>query len=295
MTRGHGPGGPQGSYLRAIMVSLLHLFLANSVLPLSLCSSLPLCCLQAACTAQRSPAAGAGGAVLPRGGKMLPAQITKKDPPGRKSPFPNGLWRVGCYFFSSWILGQNLHNLPTMPPSLTGTEQVPGWSGAERCQLGGPTQGHGPPSMFPVLVHTRAWGAEQWVAGGLLSPCPHPRHPLASPPSCPLPSPGSLPILQPPCTERCWSPLFEMTLNRYRERGPQRQPWTGCPQQGSDQSLWEKSPSTDRVWIRPYPGLEQFVLVLHHVCEMLLLFCISFSLSLLLLFFLLESFKLGAL
>ena len=112
VTQGHGPGGPQGSCLRAIMVSLLHLFLENSVLLLSLSPSLPLCCLQAVCMAQHSLAMGAGGAVLPRGGNMLPAQTTRRDPPPRKSPFPNGLCRVGCYSFSLWILGQNLHNLP---------------------------------------------------------------------------------------------------------------------------------------------------------------------------------------
>lgn len=92
---------------------------------------------------------------------MLPAQTTKKDPPGRKSPFPNGLWRVGFYSFSPWILGQKSPRLAYNAPSLTGTEQARGWSGAERRWLGGPTLGHGPTSMFPVLVHTRAWGAEQ--------------------------------------------------------------------------------------------------------------------------------------
>lgn len=80
--------------------------------PARLCAA-----LQAVCVAQRSPVAGAGGAVLPRGGKMLPAQTTTEDAPGRKSPFPNGLWRVGCYSFSQWIWGQNLHNLPMITHS----------------------------------------------------------------------------------------------------------------------------------------------------------------------------------
>ena len=223
VTRGHGPGGPQGSHLRAIMVSLSQLFLESSVLPLSLCSSLPPCCLQAACMAQQSPAAGAGGAMLPWGGKMLPAQSTKKDPPGRKSPFPNGLWRVGCYSFSLWILGQNLHNLPMMPPPLTGMEQAPGWSGAERGWLGGATLGHGPPSTFPVLVHTRGWGAEQWIAGDPLSPSVR-AHVL----SIPTPAPHAAPALLrvPPCPvapldRATLAPLFGMTTDWYKERGPQ--------------------------------------------------------------------------
>lgn len=115
------------------------------------------------------------------------------------------------------------------------------------------------------------------------------------PPILPLPSPGSLPVLQPPLYRVMLAPIFGMTMDWYKERGPQRQPWTGCPQQGSDQSLWEKSLSTNRVWIRPYPGPEQFVPVLCHVCEMLLLSGISFSLSPVLLFFHPESFQLGAL
>lgn len=161
MTTGRGPGGPQGSHLSAIMVSLLHLFLKNSVLPLSLCSSLPQCCSQAVCVAQRSPAAGAGGAVLPWAGRCCRPRPPKRIPLVENPPFrmDSGEWDSIPSPRGFWA--KNLHNLPIMPHHSTGTEQVGGWSGAERRWLGGPTLGHGPTSMFPVLVHTRAWGAEQ--------------------------------------------------------------------------------------------------------------------------------------
>lgn len=161
MTPGRGPGGPQGSHLSAIMVSLLHLFLKNSVLPLSLCSSLPQCCSQAVCVAQRSPAAGAGGAVLPWAGRCCRPRPPKRIPLVENPPFrmDSGEWDSIPSPRGFWA--KNLHNLPIMPHHSTGTEQVGGWSGAERRWLGGPTLGHGPTSMFLVLVHTRAWGAEQ--------------------------------------------------------------------------------------------------------------------------------------
>lgn len=76
-----------------------------------------------------------------------------------------------------------------------------------------------------------------------------------------------------------------------RTSEPRSQPWAGCPQQGSAQSLWEKPPRT--IWIRPYPGPEQFVPILCCIWEMLLLSCL-FSLSPLL-FFHPESFKREAL
>lgn len=115
VTPGRGPGGPQGSHLSAIMVSLLHLFLKNSVLPLSLCSSLPQCCSQAVCVAQRSPAAGAGGAVLPWAGRCCRPRPPKRIPLVENPPFrmDSGEWDSIPSPRGFWA--KNLHNLPIMP------------------------------------------------------------------------------------------------------------------------------------------------------------------------------------
>lgn len=76
----------------------------------------------------------------------------------------------------------------------------------------GTPEGHGSPLMFPVLVHTRAWGAEQWIAGDPLSPSVG-LHVLGIPSPAPHPAPA-LPLVRPcpaPLVHR--APLFGMTVD----------------------------------------------------------------------------------
>jgi len=215
VTWGHGPAGPQGSYLRAVMASVLNLFLANSVLPLSLCSSLPPCCLQAACVAQRSPAAGAGG-----------AQPTSKAPPGRKPPFPHGVQRVGRYSLSPWILGENLHKLPVMPQAWgkprgagmgdTHRDTVPPRDA--RCWC---TPRRGEQSSGELVTH------EVRLSVSLSSASPR------QPPVLPLPSPSCSP-----------PPPSDAGPNFWDDHGLVRGERTS-------EAALDKPSSTDGVWIRP--------------------------------------------
>lgn len=95
------------------------------------------------------------------------------------------------------------------------------------------TPGHGPPTNCWC---SRVGEAEQ----GPVSPSIH-VHVLSIPTPAPHPTPA-LPVLQP--RDEPAPPLGMAMAWWDKERGPQRQPRAGWPQQGPEQSLREKSPST---------------------------------------------------